>query len=71
MLSGYFTSRPALKRYEHSSNIKSKKPNLFFRIIQYLGETMGVMQHHDVTSGTKKRSIITGALSIPPPIIKY
>ena len=60
-LTGYFTSRPALKLYERFgnnflqvikqlnalTNLKSEKS------ISYLKEQMGVLQHHDAVTGTE------------------
>ncbi|CAM4947282.1 unnamed protein product [Rotaria socialis] len=62
---GYFTSRPALKRYErHSNNILqvTKQLNAFSNITLRqaffpLNEAMGVAQHHDAVSGTEKQHV--------------
>ncbi|CAF4980361.1 unnamed protein product [Rotaria sp. Silwood1] len=62
---GYFTSRPALKRYErYSNNILqvTKQLNAFANtqarnIIFYLSEPMGVVQHHDAVSGTERQAV--------------
>ncbi|CAF1424428.1 unnamed protein product [Rotaria magnacalcarata] len=62
---GYYTSRPALKRYErYTNNIlqvtrqlngfsqKNLRNNIF-----YLSEAMGLAQHHDAVSGTEKQHV--------------
>ncbi|CAF4844960.1 unnamed protein product [Rotaria sp. Silwood1] len=62
---GYFTSRPALKRYErHSNNILqiTRQLNAFSNSqlrnsIFVLSEAMGVVQHHDAVSGTEKQEV--------------
>ncbi|CAF4319990.1 unnamed protein product, partial [Rotaria sordida] len=62
---GYFTSRPALKRYErYSNNILqvTRQLNAFSNItlrqaIFPLNEAMGVVQHHDAVSGTEKQHV--------------
>lgn len=64
--SGYFTSRPALKRYERVSNnvlqackqlasLNFKSNTL--RDLEVLKEAMGVNQHHDAVSGTEKQHV--------------
>ncbi|CAF4650839.1 unnamed protein product [Rotaria socialis] len=62
---GYYTSRPALKRYErYANNIlqvtrqlngfsQSNLRNLTFD----LSEAMGLVQHHDAVSGTSKQHV--------------
>ncbi|CAD5121632.1 DgyrCDS10126 [Dimorphilus gyrociliatus] len=64
--SGYFTSRPALKRYERFSNnvLQACKQlaSLDFRSntlkeLEVLKEAMGVNQHHDAVSGTEKQHV--------------
>ncbi|CAF4750611.1 unnamed protein product [Rotaria sp. Silwood1] len=62
---GYYTSRPALKRYErYANNIlqvtrqlngfsQSNLRNLIFD----LSEAMGLAQHHDAVSGTSKQHV--------------
>ncbi|CAF3610103.1 unnamed protein product [Rotaria sp. Silwood1] len=65
ILTGYFTSRPALKRYErHSNNILqvTRQLNVFSNMtlrhaIFPLSEAMGVAQHHDAVSGTEKQHV--------------
>lgn len=65
---GYFTSRPTLKRYERVGNnflqvckqLTSLAPNLYPELLPHLGfmrETMGVMQHHDAVTGTEKQKV--------------
>jgi lysosomal alpha-mannosidase len=80
---GYFTSRPALKRYErYSNNIlqvtrqlnvfsnntlrnsifplsinRSKVSSYVIQTFIYLGEAMGIAQHHDAVSGTSKQHV--------------
>ncbi|CAF1508468.1 unnamed protein product, partial [Didymodactylos carnosus] len=62
---GFFTSRPALKRFErYSNNVLqatrqlnaygnvNDRPNLFV-----LSEALGVAQHHDAVSGTEKQHV--------------
>jgi lysosomal alpha-mannosidase len=63
---GYFTSRPAFKRYErHSNNILqvTRQLNAFSNSelrnsIFVLSEAMGVAQHHDAVSGTEKQEVV-------------
>ncbi|CAF3620466.1 unnamed protein product [Rotaria sp. Silwood1] len=62
---GYFTSRPALKRYErYTNNILQvtrqlngfSQTNLRNNIFD-LSEAMGIVQHHDAISGTEKQHV--------------
>jgi hypothetical protein len=64
---GYFTSRPALKRYVRSSSsffsalrqiqaIGNTNPDPLGQI-QKLEEALGVAQHHDAVSGTAKQHV--------------
>ncbi|CAF1413328.1 unnamed protein product [Adineta ricciae] len=62
---GYFTSRPALKRYErYANNIlqATRQLNGFSQInrrnvIFSFSEAMGLAQHHDAVSGTSKQHV--------------
>ncbi|XP_005189989.1 lysosomal alpha-mannosidase isoform X2 [Musca domestica] len=65
---GYFTSRPTIKRYERMGNnflqvckqLTTLTPNLHPELLPHLGfmrETMGVMQHHDAVTGTEKQKV--------------
>ncbi|CAF0726334.1 unnamed protein product [Adineta ricciae] len=62
---GYFTSRPALKRYErYSNNILqvTKQLNALSNVTLRhaffpLSEAMGIAQHHDAVSGTEKQHV--------------
>ena len=67
---GYFTSRPALKRYVRESSswfnaIRQTQALASLRIpelsgshqLQKLEEAMGVAQHHDAVSGTSKQHV--------------
>ncbi|KAF6207869.1 hypothetical protein GE061_016318 [Apolygus lucorum] len=64
---GYFTSRPAIKRYERMGNNynqvckqlfslaglhKEKRPDLIA-----MREAMGIMQHHDAVTGTEQQHV--------------
>ena len=64
---GYFTSRPALKRMERMGNnllqackqldILAGNDGRFEMNITRLREAMGVMQHHDAVTGTEKQHV--------------
>ncbi|XP_055376537.1 lysosomal alpha-mannosidase-like isoform X1 [Condylostylus longicornis] len=68
---GYFTSRPTLKRYERIGNhflqvckqltvlnpIKPKNQRETDMHLSFLRETMGIMQHHDAVTGTEKQKV--------------
>ena len=62
---GYFTSRPALKRFErYANNILqvTRQLNAFSNSqlrneIFNLSEAMGIAQHHDAVSGTEKQHV--------------
>jgi len=61
---GYFTSRPATKRYvrESSAFFQLSKQLLALtgaepRPLQPLAEALGVVQHHDAVSGTEKQHV--------------
>jgi lysosomal alpha-mannosidase len=64
---GFFTSRPAIKRYERVGNnflqvckqidVLSKLNENFDQEISYLREAMGILQHHDAVSGTEKQHV--------------
>lgn len=63
---GYYTSRPTLKRYERVSNhflqickqltYVNNTPQFLSRL-SCLREVMGVMQHHDAVTGTEKQKV--------------
>ncbi|CAM4888703.1 unnamed protein product [Rotaria socialis] len=65
ILNDYFTSRPALKRYEcHSNNIlqvtrqlNGFSNNTLRSAIFPLSEAMGIGQHHDAVSGAEKQYV--------------
>ena len=62
---GYFTSRPALKRFERVSNNwlqACKQLQVLSRIhegddLSLFKESMGINQHHDAVSGTEKQHV--------------
>ncbi|XP_012160548.1 lysosomal alpha-mannosidase isoform X1 [Ceratitis capitata] len=65
---GYFTSRPTLKRYERVGNhflqvckqLTAMAPKIagqFEPHLSFLREAMGVMQHHDAVTGTEKQAV--------------
>ena len=65
---GYFTSRPTLKRFERTGNhflqvckqlsAFAKHPeNHYEPHLNLLREVMGIMQHHDAVAGTEKQHV--------------
>ncbi|XP_030079136.1 lysosomal alpha-mannosidase isoform X2 [Drosophila hydei] len=65
---GYFTSRPTLKRFERDGNhflqvckqlsaLAPKRSAEFDPHLNFLRETMGIMQHHDAVTGTEKQKV--------------
>ncbi|XP_011181146.2 lysosomal alpha-mannosidase isoform X1 [Zeugodacus cucurbitae] len=65
---GYFTSRPTLKRYERVGNhflqvckqltaMAPKTAGQFDPHLSFMREMMGVMQHHDAVTGTEKQAV--------------
>lgn len=65
---GYFTSRPTLKRYERDGNhflqvckqlsaLAPKRSPEFEPHLNFMRETMGIMQHHDAVTGTEKQKV--------------
>ncbi|XP_036321214.1 lysosomal alpha-mannosidase isoform X2 [Rhagoletis pomonella] len=65
---GYFTSRPTLKRYERIGNhflqickqltvMAPKVAGEFNPHLSFFREAMGVMQHHDAVTGTEKQAV--------------
>ncbi|XP_031630105.1 lysosomal alpha-mannosidase-like [Contarinia nasturtii] len=65
---GYFTSRPTLKRYERLGNhylqickqlsvFAQNKSEIFEANLDNLREVMGIMQHHDAVTGTEKQHV--------------
>ncbi|XP_017057316.2 LOW QUALITY PROTEIN: lysosomal alpha-mannosidase [Drosophila ficusphila] len=65
---GFFTSRPTQKRFERDGNHMlqvAKQLSVFANLtseqhnedLDYLRQTMGVMQHHDAITGTEKQAV--------------
>ncbi|XP_055596638.1 lysosomal alpha-mannosidase-like isoform X1 [Uranotaenia lowii] len=65
---GYFTSRPTVKRFERVGNhflqickqltaLAPTKEKYFTPHLNLLREAMGVMQHHDAVTGTEKQHV--------------
>ncbi|EDV98984.1 lysosomal alpha-mannosidase isoform X2 [Drosophila grimshawi] len=65
---GYFTSRPTLKRFERDGNhflqvckqltsLAPKRSAEFDPHLNFMRETMGIMQHHDAVTGTEKQKV--------------
>ncbi|CAO1353625.1 unnamed protein product [Diamesa tonsa] len=65
---GYFTSRPTLKRFERTGNHflqVCKQLSAFAKVpenhygphLNLLREVMGIMQHHDAVAGTEKQHV--------------
>lgn len=65
---GYFTSRPTLKRFERTGNHflqVCKQLSAFAKVPEFhyaphlnlLREVMGIMQHHDAVAGTEKQHV--------------
>ncbi|XP_030388139.1 lysosomal alpha-mannosidase-like [Scaptodrosophila lebanonensis] len=65
---GYYTSRPTLKRYERDGNhflqvckqlsaLAPIKKDAFDSQLTDLREAMGIMQHHDAVTGTEKQFV--------------
>ncbi|KAH8376896.1 hypothetical protein KR093_001976 [Drosophila rubida] len=65
---GYFTSRPTLKRFERDGNhflqvckqlsaLAPKQSPEFDPHLNFMRETMGIMQHHDAVTGTEKQKV--------------
>lgn len=63
---GYFTSRPTSKRYEREGNhflqickqLTAMAPEgTVSGHLNFMKETMGIMQHHDAITGTEKQKV--------------
>lgn len=61
---GYFTSRPSLKRYERVGNNKlqvckqlTAQTDIEEITLSFLKKAMGIMQHHDAITGTAKQHV--------------
>ncbi|CAL1274579.1 unnamed protein product [Larinioides sclopetarius] len=61
---GYFTSRPSLKRYERFGNNKlqvckqlTARTDIEEITLDFLKKAMGIMQHHDAITGTAKQHV--------------
>ncbi|XP_067620208.1 lysosomal alpha-mannosidase [Eurosta solidaginis] len=65
---GYFTSRPTLKRYERIGNhflqvckqLTAMVPKVYDEFnphLSFFREAMGIMQHHDAVTGTEKQAV--------------
>lgn len=65
---GYFTSRPTLKRFERVGNhflqvckqLTALPPTMYPEWsphLSFMRETMGIMQHHDAVTGTEKQKV--------------
>lgn len=65
---GYFTSRPTLKRFERIGNhylqvckqlsvLANKKTYKYGDNLDEMREAMGIMQHHDAVTGTEKQHV--------------
>uniref|UniRef100_A0A1A9ZH71 Alpha-mannosidase n=1 Tax=Glossina pallidipes TaxID=7398 RepID=A0A1A9ZH71_GLOPL len=65
---GYFTSRPTLKRFERVGNhflqvckqLTALPPTMYpewSSHLSFMRETMGIMQHHDAVTGTEKQKV--------------
>lgn len=63
---GYFTSRPTSKRYEREGNhflqickhLTAMAPYGTFKShLDFMKESMGIMQHHDAITGTEKQHV--------------
>ncbi|XP_062127967.1 lysosomal alpha-mannosidase isoform X3 [Drosophila sulfurigaster albostrigata] len=65
---GYFTSRPTLKRFERDGNhflqvckqlsaLAPQQSAEFDPHLNFMRETMGIMQHHDAVTGTEKEKV--------------
>ncbi|XP_037910288.1 lysosomal alpha-mannosidase isoform X2 [Hermetia illucens] len=65
---GYFTSRPTLKRFERVGNhflqiskqlfvLTKQNKQIFESHLTFMRETMGILQHHDAITGTEKQKV--------------